>query len=1847
MAITITVDNDRSAGATGIQPLIADETTGVQLPSGGGDDGNEVDVTLTAGALGGFATPFNTFLNSAPLALTLAQKQYAADHDGASSSSQFVLVTTTAGETISDLFFANSTGGLLAGVQVAGMTTLDGQSVYLWSNGNFGSTGDFCVATTSSTAGAGEVVAAFYLNEASNHLSAQVQMVVFEPIQHNLNGADPDDAVNFTDALRVGASGTLSFDFDQLASQSSLWVAVGNSSEGVLVTGLNPDVDNSTGKKTNDSDVIHSSQGGTDATIGLNNQLFDGVGETGVFTFVTGMDSLVGADSGVLSDYVIDDAGGQGIDYGGYIQGVTGAGVFISQDQGSPAAVKSLDINVFRTNNTTPEEGFGYVYADGAAKTGDALTDDIAVNVKTVTVTNKQGAIVAVWSTSPTGTQVASGSTVGGVQVTIAGNNIDVNNFGVEYTISWTVVDGQTMNRFQVVNEAGAWDVGRVDVQRSIPGSTPVGDQLFVEDDGPSVTLSLQNGAEVRLDESLGFNAGETEGGASGLGSITISAAALFNTTANFGTDGQNGASPNVWSLTIPAPGTDSGLDTTAGVSVLLYKVGADIVGRTTAGGADIFKVSINGSTGAVTMTQYAALKHPNAADPDEASAPLVMGAGSIAAVRTVKDGDNDPASASADLSPALKFEDDGPSVTLELKAGAEIRVDESLGQNAGENETGSLGSVTQTAAVLFNTTASFGQDGENGASPNVWSLSIPAPGTDSGLDTTAGVSVLLYKVGDDIVGRTTAGGADIFKISINASTGAVTLTQYAALKHPNAADPDESASPLNIASGAVAAVRTVKDGDNDPASASADLGPALKFEDDGPGVTLELQAGAEIRVDESLGQNAGENEVGSLGSVTQTAAVLFNTTANFGQDGQNGASPNVWSLSILAPGTDSGLDTTAGVSVLLYKVGDDIVGRTTAGGADIFKVSINASTGAVTMTQYAALKHPNAADPDEASAPLVMGAGSIAAVRTVKDGDNDPASASADLSPALKFEDDGPAVTLELKAGAEIRVDESLGQNAGENETGSLGSVTQTAAVLFNTTANFGQDGQNGTSPTLWSLSISGPGADSGVDTTAGVSVLLYKVGDDVVGRTSAGGANIFKISINATSGAVILTQYAALKHPNASDPDEAASPLAIASGVVAAVRTVTDGDNDTASASADIGPALKFEDDGPSVTLELKAGAEIRVDESIGQNAGENEVGSLGSVSATAAVLFNTTASFGQDGENGASPTLWSLTLSSPGADSGIDTTAGVNVLLYKVGDDIVGRTTAGGADIFKISINSSTGAVTLTEYASLKHPSTSDPDEATSPLSIAAGLVSAVRTVKDGDNDSASASADIGPALKFEDDGPGIGPISDGIVDFAAGSSVQKTLSGLIGVDAKTNPYTLTAYTAGLTVNGVALQAVAVGSTQVGYWGDTNKDSIFGNAGDTEYYRLVLGDQAGAGNYTFTVLVNPPPALLQFDFTDLPSGQNLLGVVAADKADLTKGGILVMPTNPDINDGEAGESNDGTMTNDSGTVNTSKGGGPVTIGNANQAFDGPSEGAFFIYVDNPDPGVVGGRDLSQTNADDADTVKFDGTIEVTSASVEIVQASGAGTAKRPGPATHITAYDLDPQTVGHLGDAGVETDSRDLVMDPTATDDQVNIIGVKIYDETGKLIEFRTNLQNGALTNNGSLNDTDDAGTGVSGEGGSDDSAVLIVFNRDGLGGAGNADDIYSATVSNLKANYTIEWVTAAVHDAAKVEWVAGSYDIGGFNLRQAQPSADQVLEFTARVTDGDGDFASDTWKVGIDGTGINDDGVVAGVSPAITLLALAKTAGIVDDSGMRLSSVSSLDSSDHVQRDYLVM
>src|SRR5206468_6847890 len=268
--------------------------------------------------------------------------------------------------------------------------------------------------------------------------------------------------------------------------------------------------------------------------------------------------------------------------------------------------------------------------------------------------------------------------------------------------------------------------------------------------------------------------------------------------------------------------------------------------------------------------------------------------------------------------------------------------------------------------------------------------------------------------------------------------------------------------------------------------------------------------------------------------------------------------------------------------------------------------------------------------------------------------------------------------------------------------------------------------------------------------------------------------------------------------------------------------------------------------------------------------------------------------------------------------------------------------------------------------------------------------------------------------------------------------------------------------------------------------------------------------------------------------FDFSTLPSAQNLFGIIANKVGNvangvLPDGGLLVMPTNPVLNA-------DDTYSNTSGTINTSQGGGGVTIGNTNQAFDGQGEGAWFMYVDNPATAAVGTLGLTPTTADDADTIRFSGVDQATDASVSIVQSSGKGTAKSQGPALHITAYEANP------GNVNSDPLARAEVINPTLAAanqgtlaPEVSITEVKIHNSAGTVIEDAVfDPLHPTITHYVT------ATGGPTGTGGPND--VQIAFQLDGSGH-------YNVLVSNLAPNETIEFFTATSHDLAKVTWASG--------------------------------------------------------------------------------------------------
>ncbi len=237
----------------------------------------------------------------------------------------------------------------------------------------------------------------------------------------------------------------------------------------------------------------------------------------------------------------------------------------------------------------------------------------------------------------------------------------------------------------------------------------------------------------------------------------------------------------------------------------------------------------------------------------------------------------------------------------------------------------------------------------------------------------------------------------------------------------------------------------------------------------------------------------------------------------------------------------------------------------------------------------------------------------------------------------------------------------------------------------------------------------------------------------------------------------------------------------------------------------------------------------------------------------------------------------------------------------------------------------------------------------------------------------------------------------------------------------------------------------------------------------------------------------------------------------------------------------------SNNTKYNNASDVIHTSQGGINATIGVNNQMFD-PGEGAYFTFVDDVRDsflsGVSGG--LSATEADLGKNLLYDGGLHDTDGAILGISQIQAGSLA----SMDLTAYSLDSafQGVALINNRGDPGDAA-IVIDH-----------VIVYDETGAKIE-----------------DTGDLGN-------FDDGTVEVIFNADG-----------SVSVNNLDAGYRVEWETVGdTFNQVLVEATGGKFDIGFFGLSESQEIPDQFLNFTARLTDGDGDHAEDSFQVHVDAT-----------------------------------------------------
>ena len=144
----------------------------------------------------------------------------------------------------------------------------------------------------------------------------------------------------------------------------------------------------------------------------------------------------------------------------------------------------------------------------------------------------------------------------------------------------------------------------------------------------------------------------------------------------------------------------------------------------------------------------------------------------------------------------------------------------------------------------------------------------------------------------------------------------------------------------------------------------------------------------------------------------------------------------------------------------------------------------------------------------------------------------------------------------------------------------GAVIGYARDVAALAATGSATGADG--GT--TVFSLTLSAQGVDSGLKTTEGQSIFLYAESGIIVGRVlNQSGVAAFAVAVEA-DGSVNLVQYLSLQHPTGglASPDES---VAIATSALRATLTITDGDGDISTVTTPIGDRISFQDDAPTL--------------------------------------------------------------------------------------------------------------------------------------------------------------------------------------------------------------------------------------------------------------------------------------------------------------------------------------------------------------------------------------------------------------------------------------------------------------------------------------------------------------------------------------------------------------------------------------------------------------------------------------------------------------------------------------
>ena len=782
-----------------------------------------------------------------------------------------------------------------------------------------------------------------------------------------------------------------------------------------------------------------------------------------------------------------------------------------------------------------------------------------------------------------------------------------------------------------------------------------------------------------------------------------------FSLNEQFGADGP-GSLNTEYSLSVLSPNVNSGIeDTLTGEDVLLSMNGNVVEGRTANSNLLVFTVTVDTSSGEVSLDQIRAVVHDDPLDPDEASSPTTLSSANLIKLTldaeiTDSDGDMTTESETLNIGQTFKFEDDGPIAN----EGCEMVLE----------------STKQPHNFIFviDTSGSMGNDipGENfnrldkiqealtqndGVFDSIEDNTSAFVITIIEFNANAGTPIEFDSIQDakDYVNGLSAGGVTNYKDAIETTTGTI---------NADAADPSLDDY--------VDVVYFMSDGEPNPSSSGLSSADVQAWQD-----TLDNNNVNAIIVD--IASNGALDDLQELANPSDNPLVLqidsdlsnvddilafdFQLNSFDGNIQDNvdiGADEGFMMVSITFE-FDSNQDAQTYLSdhpglAGAIQNGDDVVISnfnqeipTPLGG--VLKMNIDG-----TYT-YTAPFNVDGNDIEPAHDDFLY---------TIKDGDGDMATGLQQI----KVEDGDDVVRITdltpKQQGGDAVVDEEHlpdGTNPNANQT--------TVEGNFKVSAPDGVD-----------------------DVTIGAQPVISNGVFTAISFATPLGNTLSITGYNANTG-VISYEYTLNDneaHPNANGENNIFEDFAV---------TLKDTDDDTDQDTL----SIRIIDDVPTLDIHSDIGNDMLVVD-------ETELGV--DASNDFSDNFSLNEQFGADG-SGSLNTEYSLSVLSPNVNSGIeDTLTGEDVLLSMNGDVVEGRTANSNLLVFTVAVDTSSGEVSLDQIRAVVHDDPLDPDEASSPTTLSSAnlirlTLDAEITDSDGDMTTGSETLNIGQTFKFEDDGP----------------------------------------------------------------------------------------------------------------------------------------------------------------------------------------------------------------------------------------------------------------------------------------------------------------------------------------------------------------------------------------------------------------------------------------------------------------------------------------------------------